>query len=205
MSDPQTYLLALRAAHGERVIVLCAGEGESLIHFGVKLPDAAEWARIAGDLAQSNAAAAELALRRAVVGVTAEETTAERARLESILNDDPCLGDLWGAQILAAVGMNAKVETSPAEGGGFNLTATVGETTITVTCRKRSRPEWAELRSIAVKRGPMEMSKAAYDRLITSANKAQVAERYPALVQALGDAAAQAGSRAVAGAAPLGL
>ena len=70
-------------------------------------------------------------------------------------------------------------------------------------CKKRSRPQWNMLRDTAAKKGPQAFA-AAYEMLIVSSNKADVAQLYPALVSALGDAAASAGSRAETG-APFGL
>ena len=207
--DPRDLrLLALRAGNpGERLALLSAGAGDNAVSFGAKLPSAAEWAIVATDLQGSNAAAAELALRRAVVGATPEETVAERARLESVLDEDPPLGDYWGMQLLASVGMGAKITTSPkpdAE-GRYELRAELpsgGE--VVLHCKKRSRPQWGLLRDVAAKKGPQAFASAAYEMLVVSANKADVAQLYPALVSALGDAAASAGSRAETG-APFGL
>lgn len=213
-ADPRlAHLASLRAANpGARIVLLSAGEGESAVCFGARLPDSAEWAIVAADLQGSNADAAELALRRAVVGTTAEETTAERARLEALLDDDPPLGDFWGMQLLQAVGMGAKVTTAPKPdaAGLYELRAALpgaalpvgGE--VVLQCRKRSRPQWAMLRDIAAKKGPQAFGSAAYDMLVVSANKADVAALYPALVGPLGDAAASAGSRAETG-GPFGL
>lgn len=208
-ADPRlAHLAALRAAHpGARIVLLSAGADADAVCFGARLPDAAEWAIVAADLAAGNAAAAELALRRAVVGTTAEETTAERARLEALLDDDPPLGDFWGMQLLAIVGMGAKVTTSPKPdaAGLYELRAALpGGGEVVLQCRKRSRPQWAMLRDIAAKKGPQAFGAAAYEMLVVSANKADVAAQYPALVGALGDAAASAGSRAETG-GPFGL
>ena len=206
--DPRELRLqALRAAHpGERMVLLSAGAGDNAVSFGVKLPSAAAWALIAADL-QGNAAVAEETLRGAVVGATPEETVAERARLENILNEDPPLGDFWGMQILQLVGMGAKITTSPKPdaAGLYELRAELpsGDAQV-LHCKKRSRPQWILLRDIAAKKGPQAFAAAAYDMLITSANKTDVAQRYPALVSALGDAAASAGSRSETG-APFGL
>ena len=207
--DPRELRLqALRAAHpGERMVLLSAGAGDNAVSFGVKLPDAKEWAIIAADLQGGNAAAAELALRRAVVGATPEETVAERSRMESVIDEDPPLGDFWGMQLLASVGMGAKITTSPKPdaAGLYELRAELpsGDAQV-LHCKKRSRPQWILLRDIAAKKGPQAFAAAAYDMLITSANKTDVAQRYPALVSALGDAAASAGSRSETG-APFGL
>ena len=207
--DPRELRLqALRAAHpGERMVLLSAGAGDNAVSFGVKLPSAAAWALIAADL-QGNAAVAEETLRGAVVGATPEETVAERARLENILNEDPPLGDFWGMQILQLVGMGAKITTSPKPdaAGLYELRAALpgGGEVLALQCKKRSRPQWILLRDIAAKKGPQAFAAAAYDMLITSANKTDVAQRYPALVSALGDAAASAGSRSETG-APFGL
>lgn len=210
--DPRELRLqALRAANpGERLVLLSAGAGDNAVSIGAKLPSAAEWAIVAADLQGSNAAAAELALRRAVVGASPEETVAERARLESVLDEDPPLADLWGMQLLQAVGMGAKVTTAPKPdaAGLYELRAELpsgGE--VVLQCKKRSRPQWNLLRDVGGKKGPQAFAAAAYDMLITSANKADVAQLYPALVSALGDAAAEAGSRARGGgvAAPFAL
>jgi len=210
--DPRELRLqALQAGNpSERLVLLSAGTGPDAVSIGAKLPSAAEWAIVAADLQGSNAAAAELALRRAVVGASPEETIAERSRLESLIDEDPPLADLWGMQLLQAVGLGAKVTTAPkpdAE-GLYELRAELPSGAVLVLqCKKRSRPQWGLLRDVGGKKGPQAFAAAAYDMLITSANKADVAQLYPALVGALGDAAAEAGSRARGGgaAAPFGL
>lgn len=206
--DPRELRLqALRAAHpGERLVLLSAGAGDNAVSIGAKLPSAAEWAIVAADLQGSNAAAAELALRRAVVGASPEETIAERSRLESVLDEDPPLADRWGTQLLQAVGMGAKVTTSPKPdaAGLYELRAELPDgSVLALQCKKRSRPQWNMLRDTAAKKGPQAFA-AAYEMLIVSSNKADVAARYPALISALGDAAASVGSRAETG-APFGL
>ena len=196
---------ALVAAHGPRVILLFAGSDGDEVSFGAKLPDAKEWARFVTDISGKDASSApEMVLRRSIVGVTEDETRTERARLEAVLNEDPPLADLWGSQLLAAVGFGAKVSTVPAGEGLFDLTAEIGEAKITVQCKRRSRAQWSELREVMTKKGQTEGAAAAYDKLVVSANKADVAARYPALVTAFGEAACSAGSRSGV-AVPFGL
>lgn len=207
--DPRELrLLALRAAHpGERLVLLSAGAGDNAVSVGAQLPDAKEWGLVAADLAAGNASAAELALRRAVVGASPEETIAERARMETLIDEDPPLGDFWGMQLLALVGMGAKVQASPKPdaAGLYDLRVELpGGGEVVMQCKKRSRPQWNMLRDTAAKKGAQAFAAAAYEMLIVSSNKADVAARYPALVSALGDAAASAGSRSETG-APFGL
>ena len=95
---------------------------------------------------------------------------------------------------------------APDAAGLYELRAELpsGGAVLVLQCKKRSRPQWNLLRDVGGKKGPQAFAAAAYDMLITSANKADVAQLYPALVSALGDAAASAGSRAETG-APFGL
>ena len=196
---------ALVAAHGPRVILLFAGSDGDEVSFGAKLPDSKEWARFVTDISGKDASSApEMVLRRSIVGVTEDETRTERTRLESLLDEDPPLADLWGLQLLAAVGFGAKASTVPAGEGLFDLTADVGDAKVTVQCKKRSRSQWNALRDVMTKKGQTEGAAAAYEMLTVSPNKADVAARYPALVTAFGEAAAAAGSRSGV-TAPFGL
>lgn len=196
---------ALVAVHGPRVILLFAGSGDDEVSFGAKLPDAKEWARVVADISGGASNAQEMVLRRSIVGVTEDETRTERARLESLLDEDPPLADLWGLQLLAAVGFGAKATTVPAGDGLFDLTADVGDVKVAVQCKKRSRSQWNALRDVMTKKGQTEGAAAAYEMLVVSPNKADVAARYPALVTAFGEAACSAGSRSGGVAAPFGL
>ena len=210
-SFPTDRIAALQAAHG-RIVILSAGADEARVEFAAKMPSGtrtdknvpSEWENISADLQAGNADAAELALRRAVVGVTPEETAAERARLEAALDADPPLADAWGMQILQGIGVGAKVETVPAGEGTFTLSAQVGGELVAVTCKRPARPAWKMLRATLVKGGQAAFTAAAWGSLVTSsaAVKAQIEERFPALVPAMGDAAANAGSKAGAAAAP---
>ena len=208
MSDNDPRLArhqALVAAHGPRVILLSAGSDGDEVSFGAKLPDSKEWARFVTDISGKDASSApEMVLRRSIVGVTEDEKRTERARLEAVLNEDPPLADLWGSQLLAAVGFGTKTSTVPAGDGLFDLVAEVGEAEVTVQCKRRTRPQWSQIRDVMTKKGQTEGAAAAYEMLIVSANKADVAARYPALVTAFGEAAAAAGSRSGV-TAPFGL
>ena len=188
-------LAALEAEHG-RVCRVCAGEGAERVEFTLKIPDAKEWAVIAGDMEKGNADLAELALRRSVVGL-GPETIAERKRMEATLDADPMLGDFWGFALLSRCGFQAAISCEAAGPDAFTLSAEVLGETVKIASRKLSRAQNKVLRGVMVKSGMYAYKVAAWAALCgDEATRADIAERFPALPAAFGAAALEAGSKA---------
>ena len=195
-------LAALEAEHG-RVCRVCAGEGAERVEFALKMPDAKEWATIALDAEKSNPDLAEQALRRAVVGLGADETKAERKRMEAVLDADPMLADYWGPALLMRCGWQAPITCEPgAAPDTFVLIAEVDGEIVKIASRKLSRAQNKVLRGVAVKSGVTAYRMGAWTALCgDETTRTTIAEKYPALPAAFGSAAMEAGSK-VKGAGP---
>lgn len=116
------------------------------IEFALRKIDTEEWGVFLDFRRKQDDGAAEAMLRRAVVGLDAEDTRSEKARMELVLDEDPQLGDFWGLQLLEAAGLQALVQIEDLGEGSYQLTATVGQDHVGAHLRRLTRAQWKEVR-----------------------------------------------------------
>lgn len=188
---PETYA-ALRALHGDRVLVLTAG-GEDL---AVRKLDRAELEIFLRARRNKDPDAVELVLRRAPVGVDDAATVAERARLEALLQDDPQLGDAWGAILLRQAGWQAEVDVKDLGAGTYSLAPKLPGAP-TVQAKRLSRQQWREYRRFVQQHTGDDAEEAAQLQAfrVSTGQDPATYEAFPALPYVLGQMCAALGTR----------
>jgi len=205
MRTPYTKqaLEALQAAHGP-VLVLSAGDAEiavrKLTWAGPAGPDGkptqGEFSVFMQARRNKDPDAVELVLRRAVVGIDDEATKAEQAYLTELLNEDPQLGDAWGAILLRQAGWQAEVDVKDLGAGVYTLAPKLAGAP-TVQAKRLSRQQWREYRRFVQQCAGDDAEEAAQLQAFKVATGQDPAtyETFPALPYVLGQICTALGTK----------
>ena len=171
-------LEALRAAVGARLIILRAGDEE----IAVQRVDGETYKELR-EIAADDPDWQELALRRAVA------LPQDLPRVDALLQEDPQLGDVLGAQLLAAAGVQARTHVRKGEGRAVVVVVRInlpGGEVLEIPGSRPGAGTWKDVRRVIARSGPDAGALRVYE--LCAKPPEGLADRYPALPQVVGAA-----------------